>query len=120
VSFSGVTLRYNDDEACFEEATSRTVRFAIGLAGAISHTTDRTVITTGPVFSGQSSAAASVITGLKPPPLLVRMTVELSGIGSLVFAAPKSYSSDADEAVNAFTGTPCEGTLTYSITHDVT
>jgi hypothetical protein len=120
VLFHNLDLMFHDPEACFN-AGDREMSFQLDLTGAIEDSegiggfivSERNSLS---LYRGQPREYE----GEEPPPVQFNLSVTMPGIGFLVFAAPRTYTSDADVSVNAFTGTPCEGTLRYSITYDVT
>jgi hypothetical protein len=120
VSFPTLELGFNDPEACLG-AGSRELSFQLDLTGAIESSVSGGITVTDAYPSWRLIASmVEFYEGEEPPPLRVGLSMTLSGIGSLVFAAPKTYTSDADVSIDAFTGTSCEGALTYSIIYDVT
>ncbi len=117
VSFRDFSYTIDDPAACFSDTASRVLSFSREFKGAFSsiHMRELTISASSPSGTLDIDRAGEWH-GTPSPPLEVSLSVSLSGIGTTAFAAPRSYSSDAQETVNIGRGSPCEGVVTYRIT----
>lgn len=121
VSFRDLNYAIDDPSACFSETDSRVLSFTVVLDGAVplKLSRDQTISTSNASGTLDTERPAGWH-GKQPPPLEVFLSATLSDIGTTAFAAPRTYTGNAEETVNVFRKTPCAGSLTYVITFTTT